>query len=155
MIIYISLVGITRQQIFIKERKESMGKFKKRNALRRGFAVVLAMATLVGTLSPGSSLLAEEVPVDTNVEDDVSVPEPEKEDGGGKESDGSDSLVRRLYVSVSDGGSVACRWGAESLLVYREGGRSKSLSKKIDKKPFFLCFFDVSFDRGCVMMDSR
>ena len=132
-----------------------MGKFKKRSAFRRGFAVVLAMATLVGTLSPGSSLLAEEVPVDTNVEDDVSVPEPEKEDGGGKESDGSDSLVRRLYVSVSDGGSVACRWGAESLLVYREGGRSKSLSKKIDKKPFFLCFFDVSFDRGCVMMDSR
>lgn len=132
-----------------------MGKFKKRNAFRRGFAVVLAMATLVGTLSPGSSLLAEEVPVGTDVEDDVSVAEPEKEDGGGKESDGSDSLVRRLYVSVSDGGSVACRWDSESLLVYREGDRSKSLSKKIDKKPFFLCFFDVSFDRGCVMMDSR
>lgn len=97
-----------------------MGKFKKRNALRRGFAVVLAMATLVGTLSPGS-LLAEEVPVGMDVEDDVSVAEPEKEDGGGKESNGGDSLVRRLYVSVSDGGSVACRWGAESLLVYREG----------------------------------
>lgn len=124
-----------------------MGKFKKRNALRRGFAVVLAMATLVGTLSPGS-LLAEEVPVGMDVEDDVSVAEPEKEDGGGKESNGGDSLVRRLYVSVSDGGSVACRWGAESLLVYREGDRSKSLSKKLIKNPFFYAFLTFHLTEG-------